>query len=83
MLWTLVNPFLTSHSRFYESAEQQNQQKTLRVEEKLLETSHFSFSDSIYNASGELSAILIKFETVACKLFQFGNVYSSLFGKGL
>ena len=56
--------------------------KTLGVE-KLLLTSNFSFSHSVFYLFGELSAIFIKFEIVVCKLFQFGRVYNLLFGKGL
>ena len=36
--------------------------KTLWEEEKLLVTSNFSFSHSVFYLSGELSAIFIKFE---------------------
>ena len=42
--------------------------------EKLLVTSNFSFSHTVFYPFGELSAIFIKFETVVCKLFQFGRV---------
>ena len=31
----------------------------------------------------KVSAMLIKFEIVVCKLFQFGRVQNLLFGKGL
>ena len=40
--------------------------------EKLLVTSNFSFSHSVFYPFGKLSAISIKFEIVVCKLFQFG-----------
>ena len=43
--------------------------KTLREKEKLLVTSNFSFSHSVFYPFGELSAIFIKFEIVVCKLF--------------
>ena len=48
--------------------------KTLWENEKLLVTSVFSFSHSVFYPFGELSAIFIKFEIVVCKLFQFGRV---------
>ena len=48
--------------------------KTLREKKKLLVTSNFSFSHSVFNPFGELNAIFIKFEIVFCKLFQFGRV---------
>ena len=47
--------------------------KTLWEKEKLLGTSNFSFSHSVFNPFRELSAIFIKFEIV-CKLFQFGSL---------
>ena len=49
--------------------------KTLWEKEKLLVTSNFSFSHSVYYLYGEVSAIFIKFEIVVCKLF---SVWSSL-----
>ena len=48
--------------------------KTLWEKEKLLVTSNFSFSHSVFYPFGELSAILIKFEIVVRKLFQFGRI---------
>ena len=57
--------------------------KTLREKEKLLVTSNFSFSHSVFYLFGELSAIFNKLEIVVCKLFQFGRVQNFLFGKGL
>ena len=58
---------------FYVSAVQVFK-KTLWEMEKLLVTSNFSFSNSIFYPFGELSVIFIKFEIVVCKLFQFGRV---------
>ena len=43
--------------------------KTLWEKEKLLVTSNFSFSHSVFYPYGELSAIFIKLEIVVCKLF--------------
>ena len=48
--------------------------KTQWEKEKLLITSSFSFSHSVFYPFGELSAIFIKFEIVVCKLFQSGLV---------
>ena len=45
--------------------------KTLWEKEKLLVTSNFSFSHSVFYPFRELSAIFIKFELVVCKLTQF------------
>ena len=56
--------------------------KTLWEKEKLLVTSNFSFSYSVFYPFGELSVIFITFEIVSCKLFQFGRVYNLSFGKG-
>ena len=41
---------------------------------KVLVTSNFSFSHSIFYRFGELSAIFIKFEIVVCKHFDSGRV---------
>ena len=48
--------------------------KTLWEKEKLLITSNFSFSHSVFYQSEELSSIFIKCGIVICKLFQFGRV---------
>ena len=48
--------------------------KTQCEKEKLLVTSNFSFSHSVFHSFGEPSAIFVKFEIVVCKLFQFGRV---------
>ena len=45
--------------------------KTLTEKEKLLVTSNFSFSLSVFFPFGEFFAIFIHFEIVICKLFQF------------
>ena len=49
-------------------------QKHSWEKEKLLLTSNFFFSHSVFFQLGEISAIFMKFETVVCKLFQFGRV---------
>ena len=48
--------------------------KTLWENEKLLVTSNFSFSRSVFYPFVELSAIFVNFEIVVCKPFQFGRV---------
>ena len=57
--------------------------KTLWEKEKLLLTSNFSFSHSVFYLFRELLAIFIKLGIVVCELFQFGSVWNSSFGKGL
>ena len=57
--------------------------KTLWEKEKLLVTSNFSFSHSVFYRFRELSTISIKSEIVVCKLFQFGSALNLAFGKGL
>ena len=41
---------------------------------KMLATSNFSFSHSVFYLFGELYTFFIKFEIVVCKLFQFGKI---------
>ena len=48
--------------------------KTLWEKEKLLVTSNFSFSRSVFYLFGELSVIFIKFGIAVCKILQFGRV---------
>ena len=48
--------------------------KTLWEKEKLLVTSNFSFSHTIFYPFLELSTIFTKLEIVNCKLFEFGRV---------
>ena len=55
--------------------------KTLWKKEKLLVTSNFSFSHSVFHPFGELSAFFIIFKIVVCILFQFGRVQILSFGK--
>ena len=43
-------------------------------EEKLLITSNFSFSQSVFYLFEEISAIFVKYEIIICKVFQFGRV---------
>ena len=48
--------------------------KTLREKEKLLVTSNFSFSHSVFYPFGELYTVFIQVKIVVCKLFQFEPV---------
>ena len=57
--------------------------KTLWEKEKLLVTSNFSLSHSVFYTYGKLPAIFIKSKIVVCKLFQFGSVCILSFRKGL
>ena len=57
--------------------------QTVWEKKKLLITSNFSFSLSVFYPFGELSGIFIKLEIVVCSLFQFGRVRNLSFGKGL
>ena len=57
--------------------------KTLWEKDKLLVTNFFSVSHSVFYPFGELSAVLIKFEIVVCKLFQFGPVRNSVIWEGV
>ena len=57
--------------------------KTLWEKEKLLATSNFSFSHSVFYPLEELSSISTKFKIVVCKLFRIGRVQNLSFGKGL
>ena len=42
--------------------------------EKLLVTSNFSFSHSVFYLSGELPDVFINFKIVDCKFFELGSV---------
>ena len=57
--------------------------KTLWEKEKLLVTSNFSFSHSVFYPFGGFYAIFIIFKTVVCNLFQFGRVGNLSLGKKL
>ena len=56
--------------------------KTPWEKEKLLATSNFSSSHSVFYTSGKLSSIFIKLKIIVCKPFEFGKVYISRLGKG-
>ena len=53
--------------------------KTLWKKEKLLVTSNFSFSHSVFSP---FCKFLCHFHQI-CKFFQFGRVYNLLFGNGI
>ena len=57
--------------------------KTLWEKEKLLVTSNFSFSHSVFYPFQNFSAVFIKLEIVVCKLFQFGRLQNLSLGKEL
>ena len=67
-----VNPFPNKH--WFLHIYSTSLLKTLWEKEKLLVTTNFSFSHNVYYSFGELSAIFIEFEIVACELLQFGIV---------
>ena len=67
-----LNPF--PHNDTFWCPRETSLLKTLWEKEKLLLTSNFSFSQSVFYLFGWLSSILVKFEIVICKLFQFGRV---------
>ena len=54
--------------------------KTLWEKEKLLEMNNLSFSHSVFYPFGEFWAIVITFEIVIYKFFQFGRIYNLLLG---
>ena len=56
--------------------------KTLREKEKLLVTSDFSFFQSVSTYLKNF-LVLLSFEIVVCKLFQFGRVQNLLLGEAL
>ena len=57
--------------------------KTRWEKEKLLVTSNFSLSHSVFYTFRKLFVIFIKSEIVIWKHFQFGSVQNLSFGKGL
>ena len=57
--------------------------KKLWEKEKLLVTSNFSFTHSVFYPFRELSGIFIKFKIVVCRPFQFGPVSNLSSGNGL
>ena len=86
LIWTcitccLVNPF--RNKPWFLRVYCTSHMKTLWEKEKLLAMSNFSFSHSVFYLFEDLSAVFIKSEIVACKLFQFGRVHNLSFGKGL
>ena len=78
---SLINPF--PNKPWFLRVCSKSLLKTLREKEKLLVTSNFSSSRSVFYPFDKLSAIFIKFKIVVCKLFQFGRVKNLSFGKGL
>ena len=75
MLWIPTNIILTlsqTNPGFYVSGK--SLLKTLWEKEKLLVTSNFSFSHSVFYPFGKLSSIFINFKIVVCKVLQFERV---------
>ena len=70
--WQMINPF--PNKPWFLSVCRTRLLKTLWEKEKLLVTSNFSFSNSIFHPFGEYSAIFIKLEIVVCKVFEFCRV---------
>ena len=66
-IYALVNPF--PNKPWFLRVCSVSLRKTLREKEKLLVTSNFSFSHSVFFPFRELSAILIKFKIVVCNFF--------------
>ena len=62
-----LNPF--PNKPWFSSVCSTSHLKTLWEKEKLLVTSNFSFSHSVFYPLGELSTIFIKLKIVVCKLF--------------
>ena len=72
IVWERVNPF--PHNDTFWRPWETTLLKTLWEKEKLLVTSNFSFTHSVFYPCRELSDIFIKFKIVVCRLFQFGPV---------
>ena len=81
IVWEWVNPF--PNKPWFSRVCSASLLKTLWEKDKLLVTSNFSFSHSVFYPFGELSFSFIKFKIVVCKHFQFGRVEKLSFGKGL
>ena len=71
---TISNKTLSQTSPGFLSVSNTSLLKTPWEKEKLLVTSNFSFSHSVFYPFGKLSTIYIKMKIVVCKLFQFGRV---------
>ena len=72
LAWEKVNPF--QNKPWFLHVCSTSRLKTLWEKEKLLITSNFSFSHSIFHPFREI---------VVCQIFQFGRVLNLSFGKGL
>ena len=67
LLWGSLNPF--PNKPWFLHVRRKSLLKTLWEKEKLLVSSNFSFSRSVFYLFGELSVIFMKLEIVVCKLF--------------
>ena len=70
--WSMFNPFQNKPLFLHVCIT--SLLKTLWEKEKLLVTSNFSFSHTVFYPFKELSPIFIHFEIVICKLFQFERI---------
>ena len=68
----ILNPF--PNKPLFFTCLQNKSFRPMWEKEKLLVMSNFSFSHSVFYLFGELSAIIIEFRIVICKLFQFGSL---------
>ena len=72
IVWERVNPF--PNKPWFLRVCCTSLLKTLWEKEKLLVTSNFSFSHSVFYSFGELSAIFVKFRILVCRRFEFERV---------
>ena len=80
IVWEWVNPF--PNKPWFLPVSSTSVLKTLWEKKKLLITSNFSFSHSVFYPFWDLSAIFIKTEIVVFKLFQIGKSKNCHLGKG-
>ena len=78
LYWRFLNPL--PHNDTFWRLWETSLLKTQWEKEKLLVTSNFSFSHSVFYPFRQLSSIFVKFEIVVCKLFQFGKICRLVMG---
>ena len=81
VVWWRVNPI--PNKPWFLRVCSTSLSKALWEKKKLLVTSNFSYSQSVFYPIEELFTIFIEFKIVVCKLFQFGRAKNLSFGKGL
>ena len=70
-----LEEFADDNSKFDENGKHYAREVENTVgKEKLLVTSNFSYSNSVFYPFGKPSAIFIEFGIVVCKLFEFGRI---------